>query len=168
MSPVAVVSVIFLLSLSGAAVLFKFFESSALVKSRKYKAGGAIAGFIIIYALLYGSFHQIMESEYYKIIDDYKRLREVHQVSGRIVPTADFSRIVLAAQVVSPDMDGRFSLSARCLGGDESNGGQARIYVIDQRGVFPKYVDLDSLENIVVRIPVDSSEAEESNTLSEK
>ena len=34
---------IFFLSLVGAVVLFKFFENTAMVKSKQFQAGGAIA-----------------------------------------------------------------------------------------------------------------------------
>lgn len=51
-----VVTVIFILSLTGAFVLFKFLKSSALIKKAGYQAGGAIAGFLLIYGALYSSF----------------------------------------------------------------------------------------------------------------
>ena len=166
MSPLIVVSVIFLLSLIGAAVLFKFFESSALVKSRKYKAGGAVAGFIIIYALLYGSFDRIQQSQY--DAEECRQLQEVYQVSGKIIPKPDLGHVILAAAVEFPDMDGRFNLEARCLDKTDSNG-ELRIYVIDQEGEFyPKYVDIDSLENIILELPHVTAETEGSGSPSAK
>ena len=58
-STVAVVAAVFALSLLGAVVLFHFFKSSALIKQKTYQAGGAVAGFIVIYGLLFASYHQI-------------------------------------------------------------------------------------------------------------
>jgi len=50
-------SVIFILSLGGSFVLFKFLKSSATVKKPTFQAGGALAGFIIIYGLLFTTFN---------------------------------------------------------------------------------------------------------------
>jgi hypothetical protein len=56
-------SVIFTLSLVGSIVLFRFLKSSATIKKRTYQAGGAIAGFILIYGLLYTSFNSWYKNE---------------------------------------------------------------------------------------------------------
>lgn len=56
-------SVIFTFSLVGSIVLFRFLKSSATIKKRTYQAGGAIAGFILIYGLLYTSFNSWYKSE---------------------------------------------------------------------------------------------------------
>ena len=56
-------SVIFTFSLVGSIVLFRFLKSSATIKKRSYQAGGAIAGFILIYGLLYTSFNSWYKSE---------------------------------------------------------------------------------------------------------
>ncbi|MFQ5902132.1 MAG: hypothetical protein ACE5JO_00420 [Candidatus Binatia bacterium] len=47
--------VLFALSLGGAVVLFKWLTSFAAIRGTVWEAGGAIAGFIIIYVLLYQS-----------------------------------------------------------------------------------------------------------------
>ena len=54
-------SVIFCLSLGGSVVLFKFLKSSATIKKPTFQAGGALAGFILIYWLLYSSFNSWYE-----------------------------------------------------------------------------------------------------------
>ncbi|MFH1148229.1 MAG: hypothetical protein V1736_11050 [Pseudomonadota bacterium] len=54
-----VITVIFLLSLLGAVALFKFLKSTAMIKKAGYQAGGAVAGFLLIYGTLYGSFHSL-------------------------------------------------------------------------------------------------------------
>ncbi len=57
---VVTVAVIFILSLAGAFVLFKFLKSSALIKSPSYQAGGALAGFLLIYGALYYSLDHLL------------------------------------------------------------------------------------------------------------
>ena len=47
-----VIVVLFLLSLAAAVILFAFFKSTAVVQGTRYQAGGAIAGFIIVFVLL--------------------------------------------------------------------------------------------------------------------
>lgn len=54
-----VLTLIFSLSLIAAIVLFKILKSTALVKKAGYQAGGALAGFIIIYTTLYYSYTSI-------------------------------------------------------------------------------------------------------------
>ena len=54
-----VVSVIFALSLVGAFVLFKFLKSAAIIKRPGYQAGGALAGFLLIFGALYVSYSEL-------------------------------------------------------------------------------------------------------------
>lgn len=56
-------SVMFTLSLVGSIILFRFLKSSATIKKESYQAGGAIAGFILIYGLLYVSFNSMYKNE---------------------------------------------------------------------------------------------------------
>jgi hypothetical protein len=56
-------SVMFTLSLVGSVILFRFLKSSATIKKKSYQAGGAIAGFILIYGLLYASFNGMYKNE---------------------------------------------------------------------------------------------------------
>jgi len=61
--------VIFCLSLIGSFILFKFLKSSATVKKATYQAGGAIAGFLLIYGLLFSTFKSVYKpSEKWTII----------------------------------------------------------------------------------------------------
>lgn len=61
-SPIFVVAIIFLLSLLGAFVLFKFLKSYAKIQRKGYQAGGALAGFLLIYAALYSSYDRIEQA----------------------------------------------------------------------------------------------------------
>lgn len=56
-------SVMFTLSLVGSVILFRFLKSSATIKKKSYQAGGAIAGFILIYGLLYASFNNMYKDK---------------------------------------------------------------------------------------------------------
>ncbi len=49
--------VLFVISLSGAVVLFKYLKSSAVIRKSSYQAGGAIAGFLLIFSLFSGIFY---------------------------------------------------------------------------------------------------------------
>jgi len=61
--------VIFCLSLIGSFILFKFLKSSATIKKATYQAGGAIAGFLLIYGLLFSTFKSVYKpSEKWTII----------------------------------------------------------------------------------------------------
>ncbi len=61
--------VIFCLSLFGSFILFKFLKSSATIKKATYQAGGAIAGFLLIYGLLFSTFQSVYKpSEKWTII----------------------------------------------------------------------------------------------------
>lgn len=57
-----VVSAIFALSLMGAYVLFRFLKSTAIIKKTGYQAGGALAGFLLIFGALYGSYSHLEKS----------------------------------------------------------------------------------------------------------
>jgi hypothetical protein len=64
-------SVMFTLSLVGSIILFRFLKSSATIKKKSYQAGGAIAGFILIYGLLFTSFNSMNNSERLKTPDKW-------------------------------------------------------------------------------------------------
>lgn len=55
--------VYFILSLIGAFVLFKLLKSTAIVKKAGYQAGGALAGFLIIYITLVSSSERLSKNE---------------------------------------------------------------------------------------------------------
>ena len=58
-----VVSVMFLLSLVGAFVLFKLLKSAALIQRAGYQAGGALAGFLLIFGTLYFSYDKLLTKQ---------------------------------------------------------------------------------------------------------
>ena len=126
-STVAVVAAVFALSLLGAVVLFHFFKSSALIKQKTYQAGGAVAGFIVIYGLLFASYHQIERLAKDKMRADLatiqatlttlettnaslkKQLESFVVVSGVVAPDRQPLKVRLVVAAVEPDSGGRFS-----------------------------------------------------------
>ncbi len=56
--PLVAIVTVFSLSLTGAVVLFRFLKSSAIIKRKEYRAGGALAGFLLIFATLHLSFNE--------------------------------------------------------------------------------------------------------------
>lgn len=54
--PLVAVSAIFFLALVGAVVLFRFLKATAVFKTVQGQAGGALAGFLMIFAALDGTY----------------------------------------------------------------------------------------------------------------
>lgn len=69
-----VVITIFILSLIGAYILFKVLRATAMIKNTKFQAGGALAGFIILYGTMFQS---------------YQRLQNVKEIEGRLKEAKD-------------------------------------------------------------------------------
>ncbi len=113
-----VIVIFFFLSLIGAYVLFKFLESSAIIKNKKYQAGGAMAGFILIFGILFGA--------YYKL-----EANKVQQIEGTIIPYTQFTKIILAVKQTDPDTNGNFRLSANCIDLDRDD---VKIFVLSRDG----------------------------------
>ena len=61
--PLVVVTLVFLLSLLGAFVLFRLLKSTAVVTRPGSQAGGALAGFLLIFPTLYGGYYQLLRLE---------------------------------------------------------------------------------------------------------
>ena len=62
MPPLTAVALMFLLSLGGAFVLFKLLKSAALIKRAGYQAGGALAGFLLIFGTLAFTYNDLVQS----------------------------------------------------------------------------------------------------------
>ena len=56
------VAALFACSLVAAVVLFKVLQSTAVIQKKEYQVGGAAAGFLLIYAALYSSYHQLQSA----------------------------------------------------------------------------------------------------------
>jgi len=108
------VAIIFALSLLGAVVLFRFFKSSAIIKKKAYQAGGAVAGFAIVYSLLFGSYYQIERLEKQKLeaaiqaLEEKVKKLDIDVVSGVVAPDNQPVKVRLVIDAVEPDSDGKF------------------------------------------------------------
>jgi hypothetical protein len=85
------------MSLIGAVVLFRFLKSTALIKNGKYQAGGAMAGFLLIYGALFGSYAKLVEAS-------------TIRVAGTIRPSQYPLKVILAMGEAAPDSNGNFSI----------------------------------------------------------
>ena len=114
MNSALAVAIIFALSLVGAVVLFRFFKSSAIIKKKAYQAGGAVAGFAIIYSLLFGSYYQIESMEKRKLeaaihaLEEKVKKLDIDVVSGVVAPDNQPVKVRLVIDAVEPDSDGKF------------------------------------------------------------
>lgn len=103
---VLTVSLFFLLSLTGAYILFKFLKSSAIVKTHRYRAGGAVGGFLLIYGMLYGSYYQMANQ-----IAEQLAKKQGPTITGTVTPQLEGGKVVLAVAANQPDSQGHFRLS---------------------------------------------------------
>ena len=159
-----VVAILFLLSLSAAVILFKYLESWATVTDKRYQAGGAIAGFIIIFGILYSAYYTIemrgyktLEAEHEKLQDEYKKLSDKHQklsqmsvISGNISPYQQYTKVVLAVKETDLDPTGDFQLRVRCIDPKEDD---IRVHVImPDKPVFYNIHSQEQMTNIKIHL----------------
>jgi hypothetical protein len=127
----AVIPVLFALSLLAAVLLFKFFESTAVITTKEYKAGGAIAGFIIVFLMLFYA---------------YSRIVPTKELSGTLVKPPESAIVVLGINDTQPDQNSAFNLKspAACVA---PNNDHLALYVLSPDGRFVKY-NLHKGENL--------------------
>jgi hypothetical protein len=150
MPPFSVVAGLFALSLLSAVVLFKFLKSTALIKNANYQAGGAIAGFIIVYGMLHWSYgqnagyDQTIATQKQTIDDKDAELQKLRQfthevtLSGTITPSTQDTLVQITAWEAPTDISGAFSLKAPCLQGSD----QAKLLITQNGQYYMKYVTL--------------------------
>jgi len=141
-----VVPVLFALSLSAAVILFAFFKSTAIVRTPRYQAGGAIAGFIIVYGLLHYSFssisgYQVRIEESEKTIKsliakshEYEQFTATRDIAGTVDPYSGQTKIVLAVTETDVPINRKFRLSAPCV---DLKKGKYALYVIREGRNYP-------------------------------
>ena len=89
-----VISVMFVISLGGAFVLFRFLDSHATIQRAGYKAGGALAGFLIILGMLFGTYVKLAPAHdsvgYWTIVGEYQAPQPAHDdvIWIQIIPPA--------------------------------------------------------------------------------
>ncbi len=141
MPPFVIVAGLFTLSLVSAIVLFKFLKSTALIKNQSYQAGGAIAGFIIVYGMLHWSYTQTAGytdtiASLTKQVQDFQQSTRAMTVTGTVTPSTSDTQVLIAAWEAPTDMSGAFSLKAPCLGGSD----QAKLVIVQQGRYYMKYI----------------------------
>jgi hypothetical protein len=116
-NPTMAVVILFVLSLTGALVLFRFLKSSALIKGRSYQAGGALAGFVIIYYMVSSFYYKIdtdrskneeLSAEIEQLKKELKNL-DTDIVSGEVEPDKQPVKVRLVFDAVEPDSEGKFN-----------------------------------------------------------
>ena len=164
---VGVVTVLFVLSLLAAWILFKFLQSTAAITKKEYQMGGAAAGFLIIYGALYYSYSGLAKSA----LDDSKRQLAACQVAlktsgdnnvevpikGVVDPPLRNAQIVFATRIFPLPDDGTFRFSARQS--DIKSNNPAAIYIINEQE--HNYLQLDQDEdfrNIRITLPKRSAQ----------
>jgi hypothetical protein len=139
-----IISVIFLLSLVGSYVLFHLLKSSASITNKNYSAGGAIAGFVILFGALFGAYNELDKHNDAALKAELKGVRDClvvqqeslteSQIQGTIVPYDRYVKIVLGVTQTDPDnTSGVFRLSAKCIDPEKND---VKIYVISENGNY--------------------------------
>jgi type II secretory pathway pseudopilin PulG len=125
-----VVVALFGCSLAAAVVLFKILKSTAVIQKKEYQVGGAAAGFLVIYAALYGSYHQLQERSLAREAQDQTlaackaSLLEDVTIQGTINPPIKQATVILGRDSTTADDSGRFSLKTK--------GAPQSVYVIKE------------------------------------
>lgn len=161
-NPLVVVPILFALSLLASVILFKFFKSTAVVRSTKYQAGGAIAGFIIVYGILHMSFYKISgyeataEAQKKEIeelngkVTAYSDYQKARDIEGVVDPYSDHTKVVLAVTEADLPINKKFRMSAPCI---DLSKGTYTLYVLKEGRSYPYEIFPD--ENIsALRIPI--------------
>ena len=133
MEAIIVVIILFALSLLGAWVLFKFLVSSALIKGKTYQAGGAIAGFILLYLLMFYSHDKINDFQECKDAKEKcEQDLQMQTVKGEILRyNGELVKIILSVRQTEPDSNGKYILKAPGL--DPENN-DVQVHVLTNTG----------------------------------
>jgi len=111
----------------AAVILFAFFKSTAVIKTPKYQAGGAIAGFMLVYLVLYPSYQKISDDktqiaqlqdrkhELETLEATHQQFEAMHDISGTVSPYHDQMHVFLAFTKTDVRADKKFRLSAPCV-----------------------------------------------------
>jgi len=131
-------------SLVASYVLFELLKSTALVGGTKWQAGGALAGFVIVFwatQATYKSFNDIdgvqsqLESTQVELESAKQRLA-AKTITGKIKPNLIETKVVLAVAATDPDGNGIFRLNGHCLDSDADDDGLRLYFIKEGRNVF--------------------------------
>ncbi|MBI4715050.1 MAG: hypothetical protein HY760_03785 [Nitrospirae bacterium] len=155
-----VIGAFFFLGLIGAVVLFRYLKSSALIKNEKYQAGGAIAGFLLIFGILFGAYDRLDKSDSERLsaqlietrqaLEALNRKLAANPIDGVLTPPLQNAKIVLAVKQTDADTRGRFRLSQGCIDPETDD---VKLYVQTDNGRFLSYLITSKEEMNGITIP---------------
>jgi hypothetical protein len=151
-NPQIIISLLFALSLFGAVILFAVLKSTAMIKTPKYQAGGALAGFILIFGIL--------AYTYYKVEDIASLQAQINRLQGYVKPKeisgvvavdpAD-TKVILAVAMSDISATKRFQIKAPCV---DQQKGLYTLYVIQEGRSYSYDVQPnDKLSEITIPAP---------------
>lgn len=122
MSAVIVIA-FFSCSLLASYVLFRLLKSTARVGKSSWQAGGALAGFVIVFLSMQGTYKSISDIESTKArltsteadLQSAKQQLAAKTIAGKIQPNLVETKVVLAVAATDPDGNGLFRFDGRCL-----------------------------------------------------
>lgn len=144
-----VIVVIFGSSLAGAFVLFKILRSTALITKVGYQAGGALAGFLLIYSALYYSFQHSLQTAGLWEPDDWTIVGTVKRTD-----TNNHEKILIKVLPPKPfaltDESGFFRLTHVEITKEQAKGEIWPEITIHSDGYFPRTISIKA-ENAEIR-----------------
>lgn len=153
------VSVIFALSLIGAYVLFKLLKSTAIVKKAGYQAGGALAGFLIIFGTLFYAYNTSIKAKQETKLDWWTVTGQVKKADSKIHQGIIVQQL-RPSTLTGPS--GTFRLEPVRVSGNE---GLPEIQ-IEGAGFFPVTIQLNKeVENKKAYVDIDKRRIELKETI---
>ena len=139
MNDLFVVIALFFCSLAAAYITFAILRSTAKIEKKEYQVGGAAAGFLVIYAALFASYHQLQGASLTKCQQDIKAMedklnKQTEELQGVIIqgtinPPLSEAAVVPGLQPALSDPNGRFYLKTK--------GQPTSLYVIKEKQIIP-------------------------------
>lgn len=145
-----VVVALFACGLAAAVVLFKILKSTAVIQKKEYQVGGAAAGFLLIYAALYGSYDQLrgrsiaQQQQDKSLAACQAALLDDVTIQGTIDPPIKQATVILGRDSTTADDNGRFSLKTK--------GAPQSVYVIKE-GVHISHTIFPGDDLKTIKIP---------------
>ncbi|MBZ5555219.1 MAG: hypothetical protein LAO21_21110 [Acidobacteriia bacterium] len=162
-NPLVIVCVLFFVSLLAAFVLFFFLKSTALVKTKQYQAGGALAGFLIVFFVSNNSYTKIsnFQEEIKKQqstiqdlgvkIDACNQFTSTRDISGTVDPYSEQTKIVLGIAEADLPINKRFRISSPCF---DLKKGKYALYVIREGRNYPYEIFPDeNISSLDIKVP---------------
>jgi hypothetical protein len=163
MNPLLVVCVLFFISLFAAWILFRFLKSTAIVRNKQYQAGGALAGFLIVFSATYVSYVKISDfqgeiNRYKQLVDGLNTTIKENQdfiaaryIEGTVDPYSSQTKIVLAIAEADLPVNKKFRIASPCV---DLKKGKYALYVIQEGRNFPYEIFPDeNISDLKIEVP---------------